>query len=267
MRIFQHWVRHQTQLQINGELVDVRCFGGSNRSPEDAIVDAEHRMAAVRARVLGQLPDTQEYETDIREEPLCWLDERNAVTRNRYGAEVLNSADHMFFDVDAPRYSFWETLFGLPRGAKLKRRILDFIARQAAHRDLQGRSLRLYETHKGIRVLVGGTPLPADSDLVQKMMERLSCDWLYAAMCRRQRCFRARLTPKPYRMKVRGLRVVYPREPDQESVFREWLTRYDERRADYACCRYLYTLGSEWDSPVIRYHDERCGAHSDLPLA
>lgn len=155
----------------------------------------------------------------------------------------------------------------MPRGEKLKRRLLDFIARQAGHRDLEGRSLRLYETHKGIRILVGGLPLPADSGPTQKIMKRLNSDWLYAAMCRRQRCFRARLTPKPHRMKVRGLRVPYPREPEQEAVFREWLLRYDERRAGYACCRYLYTLGTEWDSPVIRYHDERCGAHSNLPLA
>lgn len=266
MRIFRHWVRHRSELVLPEGTAAVDCWGGSDASEADAHADAERRLDGVRRRVRGQ-PAEADYEADIREELIARLDEHNAVTRNRYGALVLNSSDHLFIDIDEPRYRFWEVWFGLRDMRKRKQRIFEQVAARARDQDCAGLGLRVYETHKGVRVLVSGQRFDPRSEAASAFLRSFNADWMYTALCRRQACWRARLTPKPHRMKLRAHRVCWPRDAAAESAFAAWLPGYEQASAGYASCRFVQAHGAQLRSPIIDHHDAACGAHSERPLA
>lgn len=267
MRIFRFWVRHRATLDIAGDTTEVGCWGGADASEAAAHADAEQRLAVVRARIGGQPQPGEGYEADIREELIERLDADNAITRNRYGALVLNSADHLIIDIDEPRYRFWEVLFGLRDPRKRKQRILANLDKRARAADCTGLGLRVYETHKGIRVIVTGRVFPPTAEESARFMRSCNADWLYLTLCRKQACYRARLTPKPYRMRLRAHRVQYPRDATQEAALREWLPGYEAASARYATCRLLRVIGVAASSPVIDYHDRVCAVDSGRPLA
>src|SRR5262249_7835846 len=73
----------------------------------------------------------------------------------------------------------------------------DWLAR---HRDW---GMRVYQTRSGLRYLVTHAPFdPGDAD-TEAAMQFLGCDPNYMILCRAQKSFRARLTPKPWRCGVR----------------------------------------------------------------
>jgi hypothetical protein len=267
MRIFRYWTRYSTTLEAGDELQAVSCYGGSDVSIEDAASDAERRLVAVRMRMAGKLENTENYEADIREELIERLNASNAVTRTRYGALVLNSSDHMFVDIDEPRYRFWEGWFGKPDLTRRKQRIVANLEQRARQSDCAGLSMRVYETHKGIRVIVSGRWFDPRSPQTTQFMRSCNADWLYTTLCRKQACFRARLTPKPYRMKLRAHRVVYPRDAAEEAALLAWLPGYESASEGYATCRFVRSIGIEAKSPIIDYHDQLTGASSGRPLA
>jgi hypothetical protein len=99
------------------------------------------------------------------------------------------------------------------------------------------------------------------------MMRDFHCDVLYAMLCRKQNCFRARLTPKPRRMKMPGWKVKYPRTEDEDKAFREWLAKYESASRNYRVCKFLDQLGGGFSTEAVRVHDEIAGVRSPLPLA
>lgn len=266
MRIFRHWIRHSARLSLPDGPVDVSCWGGSDTSLEAARHDAEQRLDAVRRRVQGRA-SSEAYEADIREELIERLDHANAVTRTRYGALVLNSTDHVFIDIDEPRYRFWQAFLRRPDLKERKRRIIEQVRQRARKPDCQGLGLRIYETHKGIRVLVRGLPLDPASPAAGEFLQRFNADWMYTTLCRKQACWRARLTPKPYRMKLRAHRVQWPRDTAQQAAFEHWLPGYEAASAGYATCRFVEALGAVANGPIIEFHDRATGADSGRPLA
>ena len=87
-------------------------------------------------------------------------------------------------------------------------------------------------------------------------------------MLTRQQCWRARLTPKPYRVGVPG----YPRPMDSESVTtpeaQEWLQRYESACQGKGVCRLVDVVGRKLQSPIIELHDHMTAAHvPDVALA
>lgn len=270
MRIFRYWTRIERMLTIDGKAQKVHAFGGSNISTDAAVADAERRLDGVRRRILGDRGDDRApYEVDIREEVLERIDERNVVTRNRYGAAVLNSSEVMFVDIDQPRLGFWDFFRPRPTGARKIARIEAQVRRLVSTApELRGLGVRLYETHSGVRAIVTGRPFDPKSEYTAELMRILNADWLYSALCRRQGCFRARLTPKPYRMKCRTRKVVYPRAAEaEEDQHREWVVEYDRARQGYATCRLLCSLGHDVRDPIVAWHDRATGATSGLKLA
>lgn len=88
------------------------------------------------------------------------------------------------------------------------------------------------------------------------LMRIFNADHLYANLCVSQKCYRARLTPKPSRMKMKR----YDGSPS-------WIEEYDSRRQDYAVCRFICAKGIRIDSPAITLHDEKTMCGSGLSLA
>jgi len=92
MRVFKFWNIAETTVLIDGVAKSISCFGGSNYSESDALNDGYQRLEAVKRRIAGtEKGKGPDYQADIREEPLLWIEDRDVITRNRYGAEVLNS--------------------------------------------------------------------------------------------------------------------------------------------------------------------------------
>ncbi|MFN7695097.1 MAG: hypothetical protein ACK5O3_13765 [Burkholderiales bacterium] len=135
--------------------------------------------------------------------------------------------------------------------------------------------LRLYETPAGLRVLATHAPLDPISKDVATAFEHLGTDPIYARMCLRQACFRARLTGKPWRMGMsssapaRG--VAWPLNDRQAALRGAWLTQYEALSAGFAACRFLEELGEGNSDPslqdAVALHDTRSRALSPLPLA
>ena len=126
---------------------------------------------------------------------------------------------------------------------------------------------RLYRTFKGFRLLLK-TDRKAESPAMQELMKQLFCDSLYASFCARQKCYRARLTPKPRRIRMNtALKFTFPYDEAQNEERRAWLEAYEGRSARYAVCRLVKSFGPEVNTPVTAYHDRLCGVGSDKPLA
>ncbi len=270
MRIFQYWARIEGSLTVDGAPRTVHAFGGSNLSLQAAERDAAQRLEGARRRVAGLSPRADDsYEVDIREEVLARLDDRNVVTRNRYGAAVLNSAGVLFIDIDEPRFGFLDLFRAKPTGARKTARIVEQVKRLTGQApELRGLGVRLYETHSGVRGIVTGRHCDRKAAATERLMRRFNAYALYRDLCRRQGCFRARLTPKPFRMKCRTHKVVFPRsEAVQETAHRDWVGEYEQARRRYCTCRLICAIGHDVRDPVVDWHDRETGALSGLKLA
>jgi hypothetical protein len=135
-----------------------------------------------------------------------------------------------------------------------------------------GLGVTVYRTASGLRVFVTGIEEPTSSASGGQVLAELGADPIYRELCRAHGTFRARLTPKPWRLPgVRAPRERWP-YPDgnSERRFQRWLARYEAAARGYAVCRLLEAHGpapSASDEPIMRLHDERTGVHTSLPLA
>jgi hypothetical protein len=117
MKLYRHWV--ERTCEIAG--TTFRFRDGSNVSAAEAEAKIDRRVELLRRtfgrsltegeseavreamKYIGGRTPEGEYEAAIREEVLEEPEPRNAITRNYYGAEVLNSEDTCFVDVDCVR--------------------------------------------------------------------------------------------------------------------------------------------------------------------
>ena len=136
-------------------------------------------------------------------------------------------------------------------------------------------NLVVYQTPGGIRLLATHRtfqPLEPDVDLC---FRELGADHVYALMCKNQQCFRARLSPKPWRIgltdHLRPRPGVWPVKESYREIRKNWIDRYTAASEGYASCRFVTTLGSGIVhlkvSAVQQLHDEMSRARSGLPIA
>jgi hypothetical protein len=270
MRIFRHWVRDHRREIRDADTVEGWVFGGSNISEQAAVADLETRWRAVCARVFeGKSRDTEPYEADIREEIVMAIDENTVITRNRYGAEILNCTAPVIVDMDTPAPSFWKSLFGRV-GNSEEDRIARVIAnaRKVVEKQQHGiRGMRLYRTPAGVRAIVACEETSPTSPVVRNLMGELCADPLYFCLCIKQNCYRARLTPKPKRIGHKTLNQSWPVDAEKARVRETWVASYRAAAAGYAACAFLESIGDVPHSPVIELHDQRSGALTGKNLA
>ena len=136
--------------------------------------------------------------------------------------------------------------------------------------------VRVYRTPAGLRLLaMHRTFDPADA-AVAECFRAVGADPVYVRMCRNQRCFRARVSPKPWRIgigtHIRPRPGVWPVRPERLPERARWVEAYEASARGYASCRLLETLGRTGAvHPSARavqlLHDELCQAHTLLPMA
>ena len=130
MRIYRYWLEKRGEVLLpDGSSQPSRVFGYSNTSPAEAGEVAERNFAALQTRLNGENGPWSYDARPIREEIVREFSPENIVTRNRYGAEVLNSETLVFVDIDGfrpPAPSFLDTLrslfSGTMHGAELVKR-------------------------------------------------------------------------------------------------------------------------------------------------
>jgi hypothetical protein len=135
--------------------------------------------------------------------------------------------------------------------------------------------LRVYRTPAGFRTLAMHRPFAPDEPEVGEFFRRVHADGVYVRMCQRQRCFRARVSPKPWRMgmdqHIRPRPGTWPVDPERWPERLLWVVDYEQRAESFASCRYLETLGEGATAPEIEavreLHDRLSRADSGLPLA
>ena len=134
--------------------------------------------------------------------------------------------------------------------------------------------LRVYETPKGLRVIVTHTEFSPSCSEVQKLFQLLEVDPLYAMLCHQQQCFRARVSGKPWRMGLNGLSTQERRWPQPEAsqaARQQWVSAYEAKSARFAACRFIDQLGATTlcsaAQTFVIWHDESSKAHSTLELA
>ena len=112
---------------------------------------------------------------------------------------------------------------------------------------------------------------------VQEFFESVNTDPTYVWMCKRQECFRARVSPKPWRTGLKGedaklMQGVWPIQKGLVAERKKWVSLYEKTSEGFASCRFEKSLGSdtihEKCEKLRVVHDEYCKAHEpELPLA
>lgn len=266
MRIFKFWAEYGRILNVDGYQQYSKAMGGSHISLEDAEKQAMARLDRAQRIINGETRKDRDYEANIVEEIVEILDDQNIVTRNRYGALVLNSTNHIFIDIDdyIPGIFDWILKPNVPEKTLLLQRIEKTMKKAKYTRY----GFRLYETTKGYRLMVTNMGFDARSPESKSLMETFQSDYLYRWLCERQNCYRARLTPKPYRIRQKSLKVVFPnRTPQQQAEHEAWFAEYENRSKGYSTCRLVKQAGPLTTNRVIDYHDRVCGVQNNYRLA
>jgi hypothetical protein len=263
MKIFKYWKIEKENIQVDGNTLAVACYGGSNQSPEDASAKAHEKAKLIRQKILGEKQIFANYEVEIREEILQEISEKAMITRNRYGARVLNVEDQMILDIDNPPTG----ILNLFKKVDKKESIVKMVSEYASKSSNPSAAYRIYETKNGIRVFVVGDGIDPNGTMARKLFQDLHCDPLYALLCRKQKCYRARLTPKPSRIKMKAIKILFPRD-ENLAMKNDWIQQYEQLSQKYSVCKFVSQIGpSQKTDPIIVLHDELTGAFKNLPLA
>ncbi|HZE98278.1 MAG TPA: hypothetical protein VE981_14705 [Planctomycetota bacterium] len=277
MIVPKYWAEGRARDRRGGRQITVRRWGWSDASPEDALRHGDARAADALQRILaGETLRRREFRVSyngadgvpIREEIVSRHGE-TLVTRNLYGALCLNTPDVLFADIDFPDTDPPGRSPKIEAGAEAaaRGRVVKFMSTHPSWRT------RIYRTPAGLRVLVLHQLFDPSSASVAEFFQALGSDPLYVRMCTRQFCFRARVSPKPWRIGIgRHFRpAIWPVNAERKAARDQWVTVYDKAAAGHASCRYLETLGTGAEDPaadeVRRIHDDLSRALTPLPIA
>jgi hypothetical protein len=228
-------------------------LGWSDASTAEAEKLARARLAKLSVPGGGEaLPDWDYYpSTPVKEEILetprvagCAA----LITRNRAGAQVLNTDRVAFIDIDLHARSSLlgsiGALFGRKRDAPDAGEVAA-LARAQAWAEINGARLRAYRTAGGLRLIRMDRTLDPSGEECARMFADLGADPQYSRLCRIQKSYRARLTPKPRRIGCSSAPGGHPRT-DSEIVraFAIWVQDYEHASRGHSVCSLVKELGT-----------------------
>lgn len=269
-----------------GESGDFLCWRWSSTSLEEAQALANEAALKIAERFRatgrswqkdGYYPDRPFREQILQEIKSSAGDVAALVTRNSYGCMVLNTSQVMFVDIDLPEpkksRGFFASLFSKPDLTPTRDVQGDVIRSvekwSRTHSDW---GWRVYRTRAGLRLMATHDFIDANSPLAIEVFTTFGADLLYQKLCQSQKCYRARLTPKPWRCGVN-------RKPDRwpwldsraEKRFQKWEADYSARSSSWSTCELVGKIGSREVhpeiAPILSYHDSATRIGKGLQLA
>ncbi len=280
MNIPRYWAKESYSIAgPDGKTVSAVCWRGSHVSVEDARQQARAGAQQIAWKILNQQRlDRYGYgERAMREEITQAVTGTNnkelgLITRNAYGALVLNAVNAMFIDIDFKEEKSpggLGKLFGKPGPTQEEQSVarVEHWARQNP-----GLSVRIYRTFGGLRCLVTSDVFDPSHESTLAMLKAVSSDPLYVRLCRAQGCFRARLTPKPWRCGASQPPARYPWEDHRDEIkYRRWEQDYQRAAGDYAVCKFIKEAGGGAThpevAPIAALHDQFTRPTRELDLA
>jgi hypothetical protein len=135
--------------------------------------------------------------------------------------------------------------------------------------------LRIYETPAGYRILAMQDVFEPQGAAAKAALTELNSDTRFVTLCALQACFRARVSPKYWRIGYKPKNSLpkskWPFPPEHLPRRQEWVAGYDAIAPNFASCRFVERLGSRTvhpDAEAVRLlHDKYCQSDSALPLA
>ena len=291
MRIPRFWAKGATSMTVTnpatGRPRAFTCWGWSDTSVADAADKAKQRADAIAAKVRQGLDlDRYPYGVQPMREPV--IEEWNgadgslsaAITLNGYGCNVLNAARAMFVDIDLPSLPSLggivrglRSLFGGTKPKPIEQIPAIVMDRIGAVVELDAScGVRIYRTRAGLRCLFTHRQASPVADTTIKLMTDLGADPLYVKLCKMQECFRARLTPKPWRCGMHTPPVRYPwADAAAERAMRDWSAQYAKAADRFATCALVEQIGPKASDPdivrIIEVHDKATKVGTSLELA
>ncbi len=277
MKFAKHW--QSIAVAVNKDWFgrsEVAVWGASDTSAEEAGRQAQSRAERFKTLLSRGLAALREYEYwngYIREEVVEEITAADGrvlavLTRNSYGATVLNTESVLFGDIDIAEpglFSRLLTLFGRPLRDEsyYLKRIEDY---QKSQPQL---SFKVYRTCAGLRFVITNASFQPESKAVVALFTALGVDPLYRHLCRQQTCYRARLTPKPWRLGLERPDSRFPRNEREQAQFERWLQQYRLAASRKSVTRLLKTMGTANADPdiahIIELHDRyACTSAAEL---
>lgn len=284
MKIPKYWAQGVQSVQDpNESWFKLSSWRWSDVSTDDAAQLAEARVKELIDKVSrGETLNRYSYgERPLREETIQGIagdqnKELGIITRNAYGALVLNSVQAMFIDIDFDPEGAATQLSAQIRKLTGKStpsqedREVDNIRQWAAKNP--GLGMRVYRTAGGLRGLITNQVFDPKDAQSQEILRELKSDSLYIKLCREQDCFRARLSPKPWRCGVENPPSRFPwQDARAELTYRTWEEKYKSASSLYDVCRLVAEIGDTQPlpdiAPIISVHDQWCCSDRNLQLA
>lgn len=135
--------------------------------------------------------------------------------------------------------------------------------------------IRVYRTPAGLRLLVVHRRFSPHEPIVSEFFKAVAADPMYVRMCLKQNCFRARVSPKPWRIgmqdRIKPYGRVWPFTEEESQSRDKWVAAYERVAQRFAACQFVESLGTGHSDAAARsvqeYHDQLCQANISLPLA
>ncbi len=175
------------------------------------------------------------------------------VTRNRYGCLVLNCDSMMIVDVDiaASEQDKIQDCVSSSQVALSQEQAIAAV--ESLVQQFPDLGFRVYRTRNGLRhFCITQLSDPLDP-ATHRVMSSLYVDPLYSRLCQFQGTFRARLTPKPWRV---------DREHQEQFVYDRITGLVLPHSSPYAVCHLIEVLGNSeilpQFEPLLQTHDSYC---------
>jgi hypothetical protein len=190
-----------------------------------------------------------------------------AITRSNYGYRVLNSPDLGAVDVD---FDLGPGICETHIAAQQKESLSNIRDWVAAHPE---QSWRVYRTAGGMRMIRTDAPQPLDETYVAVAKAIEQSDRLYSRLCKEQKAFRLRISPKVARIGADypgWSPYAYPEGFWDHAPTPEEIRAYDTLARQYKVADLMEVVGSGQVHPalvaVLKHHDESCRVESSRPM-
>ncbi|HEY0893276.1 MAG TPA: hypothetical protein VGE32_09490, partial [Cellvibrio sp.] len=244
------------------------AWGASNETQAQAGINALERATRLGQLISRGVDALREYEYwngYIREEVLDEITNADGrvlavLTRNSYGAIILNTESVLFGDIDIVEPGLLTKLFQV--FGKTKKDKAFYISKIEQYQKQNSMyTIKVYETFAGLRVVVTNQVFENYSAPAKAIFSALGADPLYVRLCEAQSCFRARLTPKPWRIKIDRPASRFPRQEQSEiNEFANWVQHYEDASKSVSTVKLVSVFGKDFEHPdvarVLAVHDQ-----------